>query len=417
MKLKLLILSFLFIHSASAQDISGIWRGSFYSSDKFLSKLNTEDRYKLEVQVDQRNQKIDGVSYSYKSTVFYGKAVANGTVNVKTGKVRLEELKIVEIRMQQNSYACVMTYFLQYTKNGNEEILEGDYSSYGEKDSIPCGKGKVYLRKVTTSDFYREPFLVRRENEKNSKKVSPPVARKTSVSAPIAKNTTSSPKSKPAMPGKPVDKTVTAKKPTGPPIARTTPKLPANKTGTSQNNNIPSITKSSPKTTAKPPAKTLVTRGDPAGSKPLNNKPIGDIGKADSIKKDDRSFRKTISVNIPKPLATRENELVKTIIVNSNEVSVNLYDNGTIDGDTVSVYLDKTLIVSRQLLTTKPISLKLTLDEITPYHELVMVAENLGTIPPNTSLMVVKAGDKQYEVRITSTEQKNAVIIFKYEKQ
>jgi len=45
-----------------------------------------------------------------------------------------------------------------------------------------------------------------------------------------------------------------------------------------------------------------------------------------------------------------------------------------------------------------------------------MVAENLGEIPPNTSLMVVKAGGKQYEVRITSTEQKNAVIVFKYEK-
>jgi len=45
-----------------------------------------------------------------------------------------------------------------------------------------------------------------------------------------------------------------------------------------------------------------------------------------------------------------------------------------------------------------------------------MVAENLGEIPPNTSLMVVKAGKQQYEVRITSTEQKNAVIVFKYEK-
>ncbi len=45
-----------------------------------------------------------------------------------------------------------------------------------------------------------------------------------------------------------------------------------------------------------------------------------------------------------------------------------------------------------------------------------MVADNEGEIPPNTSLMIVKAGDKEYEVRITSTEQKNAVVIFKYEK-
>ena len=45
-----------------------------------------------------------------------------------------------------------------------------------------------------------------------------------------------------------------------------------------------------------------------------------------------------------------------------------------------------------------------------------VVAENLGDIPSNTSLMVVKAGDKRYEVRIVSTEQKNAVVVFKYQK-
>ena len=56
------------------------------------------------------------------------------------------------------------------------------------------------------------------------------------------------------------------------------------------------------------------------------------------------------------------------------------------------------------------------MDETQPEHELVMVAENLGRIPPNTSLMVVTAGDKRYEVRITSTEQKNAVVRFKYVK-
>jgi hypothetical protein len=60
--------------------------------------------------------------------------------------------------------------------------------------------------------------------------------------------------------------------------------------------------------------------------------------------------------------------------------------------------------------------LTLHLDESEDYHELVMVAENEGEIPPNTSLMIVKAGDKEYEVRITSTEQKNAVVVFKFEK-
>src|SRR5689334_22039653 len=149
---------------ATAQDLTGIWRGSFNSSDKVYSALNIYDRYKFEVQIDDRlDKKFTGVTYSYKNTVFYGKAAATGTINPKTGKVMLQELKIVELKMANGGDACIMTCFLQYSKNGDEEFLEGKYSSYNERDSSFCGKGTVLLRKVATSDFYKEPFLVRRE--------------------------------------------------------------------------------------------------------------------------------------------------------------------------------------------------------------------------------------------------------------
>jgi hypothetical protein len=67
-------------------------------------------------------------------------------------------------------------------------------------------------------------------------------------------------------------------------------------------------------------------------------------------------------------------------------------------------------------LSTAPLTVTIHLDETDAVHELVMVADNLGRIPPNTSLMIVDAGDKRYEVRITSTEQKNAVVRFVYQK-
>jgi hypothetical protein len=103
-------------------------------------------------------------------------------------------------------------------------------------------------------------------------------------------------------------------------------------------------------------------------------------------------------------------------VVNSEEVIVKLFDNGEIDGDTISVYLDNKLILSKKLLTAKALTVNLRMDEDNSEHELVMVAENLGRIPPNTSLMIVTAGDKKFEVRITSTEQKNAMVRFRYEK-
>lgn len=120
-------------------------------------------------------------------------------------------------------------------------------------------------------------------------------------------------------------------------------------------------------------------------------------------------------IKIPVTTRSRENELVKTLIVTSREISVRLYDNGEIDNDTISVYLDGKAIISKQRLTTSPITVKLEMDNNNSEHTLVMVAENLGRIPPNTSLMIVQDGEKRIQVSITSTEQKNAMVRFRYE--
>lgn len=355
-----------------SQDLTGIWRGHFLSSNsRLLELLGEEDRYKFEVQLNHRNKEFEGVTYSYKTTVFYGKASCIGTVNTKTKKVLLEEMKIVEVRMANGGDACIMTCFLQYYKSGAEEFLEGTYTSMNIRDSSSCGRGTIFLRKVPTSDFYKEPFLVKREKEKAKTKetVSPP-------------NTTAK-----------KDPAITSKSPAvKPPVKATIPPRPN-----------PTVTKK----TDQKAANNSTVKKEPVIKTP--------DARLDTTQKTAKV--PTPAIVIPNVLRTRENELVKTITTNEREIIINIYDNGSIDNDTVSVYLDKKLVIKSQRLTEKPLQVKLTLDENNTSHELVMVAENLGEIPPNTSLMVVKAGNNQYEVRITSTEQKNAVVIFKYEKE
>ena len=51
-------------------------------------------------------------------------------------------------------------------------------------------------------------------------------------------------------------------------------------------------------------------------------------------------------------------------------------------------------------------------DDKKDVNELVMYAENLGSIPPNTALMVVTDGSNRYEVRIASDLEKSGVIRF-----
>lgn len=110
----------------------------------------------------------------------------------------------------------------------------------------------------------------------------------------------------------------------------------------------------------------------------------------------------------------REKELVKTIPIDTSEIKIDLYDNAEIDGDTVTVFLNNTLLLYKKRLTDKPLSLNITAFPNTDY-ELMMYADNLGRIPPNTALMVITAGKQRYEMRLSSSEQKSAVVRFRYE--
>lgn len=116
----------------------------------------------------------------------------------------------------------------------------------------------------------------------------------------------------------------------------------------------------------------------------------------------------------PEVLKRRSNELIKTIVTSAKEIKIQLYDNGEIDGDTITVFHNNEIIVSKKRLTDKPITFTIKTDEATKRHEFVMVAENLGSIPPNTALMVLTAGDQRYELFVTSTEKKNAVVVIEY---
>jgi hypothetical protein len=108
----------------------------------------------------------------------------------------------------------------------------------------------------------------------------------------------------------------------------------------------------------------------------------------------------------------RNNSLLKTIEVENETFRVDLYDNGEIDGDTISLMYNGKTLLSNKRLSDKAITLTLSAEKNQQVNELVMYAENLGSIPPNTALMVVTDGNNRYEVRITSDTQKNGAIRF-----
>jgi hypothetical protein len=384
-----------------------------------------DDRYKFEVQIAQTNKAFEAVTYSYLSTIFYGKAAAIGTVNAHTGKVLLQEGKLLEVRNQSGD-VCIMTCFLQYMKSGDEEFLEGTYVSMNIRDSSNCGRGTVFLRKVPESDFYKEPFLVKKEKEEKPP-VAPDPKKETARTAPPVKKPVTTPKTG-GTAGKGLAKTGTrmgtARRDSA--TARTGRRDSAiARTGAGRRDSVTARTarrdsataRTEVAKTAKPPARPRpAERPEPVKNPPPMAKLTMPNMSTQRPNSDSNGIGRHFPTITPRVLLTRSNQVVKTITVHANEITLNIYDDGAIDHDTVSVYLDNKIVINHAMLTDRPLILTLHLDESNDYHELVMVAENEGEIPPNTSLMIVKAGDKEYEVRITSTEQKNAVVTFKYVK-
>jgi len=123
--------------------------------------------------------------------------------------------------------------------------------------------------------------------------------------------------------------------------------------------------------------------------------------------------RKVVNYVIEDQFKQRENIVAEEIAVGSDSLKVDFYDNGEVDGDSISVFFNNQLLAFNRKISTRAIHFDLVLDSTKEVNELTMFADNLGAIPPNTALMLVYDGKKRYEVRLSSNLEKNATIRIK----
>ncbi len=327
----------LLVSALSAQSLTGIWRGYFYSGIGMFRQ-----QYKYEVQFNQlKNKALHGVTYSYNTTSFYGKAGLRGIFQNAANSVIMKEDTLLEVRGNAGQ-TCLMTCYLDYSKDGKTEILQGSFISVGTTTGTDCGSGSVYLERVENSDFTKEDFLLKKPAE-------PKIAAK-----PKAPSTT-------------------------PPVAKTLP----------------------PHHIHRDTAVVFKKKGDTALLHPLNDTLVKKIAAPPAP--------------LPPALKQRKNDLVRTIVTTSPDIKIDLYDNGEIDGDTITVYHNNEVMAYKRGLSDKAITLHVTATPQNNIHEFVMFADNMGKIPPNTALMVITTGGKRYELSLVSTKEKNAKVIVEYQ--
>lgn len=116
------------------------------------------------------------------------------------------------------------------------------------------------------------------------------------------------------------------------------------------------------------------------------------------------------------PFDQRGKREMKTIEVTTDTLVLSFYDNGVIDGDSISVYANGENIVSNIRLAATATRKKIAVPA-SGQTEIMLVAENLGTIPPNTGLLMITDGDQSYQLHFTADLKTNASVIIKKKKK
>jgi len=383
---------------ATGQSLTGIWRGTFYNP---MDLQLGGSKYRYEVQINNKGREVKGVTYSYQTTRFYGKASLVGMWSATTKTFTLKEDRMLDLKIEGGGDGCLMTCYLSYRKEGDKEYLEGTYTSINMNEpNAGCGGGKVMLEKVPDTDFELEDFLVKKGNTTASSGKVKPGQESFVVKKPTPNPPPAVKKPNPAPNVPPTNKPVT-KTPEKTDVAKATPK--PNTTPAKPN------PASGKKPTTPPPAT------QPKVEKPATPPTVAEPEKVIAKPVQPETEKPKPLPPTPTEIKNRKNELFKTITTSQKKVEITFYDNGEIDGDTISIFNNAKLVAAKQGLSAKPITVVIELDEVNAQQDVIMVAENLGRIPPNTALMIVEAGGQRYTVSLTSTEQKNAMVRFKYQ--
>ena len=316
--MRILILCILYSWSANslfAQQMEGKWKGYFSPNNSPIGKV-----YSYEMDITQGPQgQLTISTFTQLSNEFSANAYATGSLDKTTQLVHIEEQGFLDLSIQENYTPCLMNNFLIYKNIRGHEIIEGTYTSYNKKTGKDCGGGKIYLEKdvpiqklIASEKAAKQKITKEKAVEKNNalpakiitetktvNTVNPPV--KISIQKPsIASNTII------ANPNKPNNKTVIVK------------------------NNTVVNTKASPENinTAIQNAQINSIKDEPVMEESILNEP-------EDIETEIRIRQGNGFQTVPWALVARENKLAKKITTSSKKFSIDLYDNGTIDNDTI----------------------------------------------------------------------------------
>lgn len=400
-----------------AQDITGVWKGEFYVD-------STKKYYPFELTVSEYKGKYTGYSrISFEENGIKQVVFRDHTIKIKANDIVIEDdNQLAKASSVSTPKEVKKIMIVTLSKQDSSLLINGTWSTNKTKHYL-AATGSVKMEKKID---YRSTEIFKKLNElaltdklsfnkpvPEPPKEEPELKLDKVMLGDIAKRelprkiiTPSLKISKPNPAIKPREFPIAIiKKETAPPEIKpvvavaAVPKKPA-----------PPVAKSAPVVVSKQPPPVAKLAPPVAVVAPPVQAQAKPVEKKTTILPDQK--------NAALDVANRSNNSMQSLYFKSDSLQLTLYDNGEIDGDTVSVLLNGKIIIAKQGLTTKPNIHTIYFDKNSPDSQmLVMYAENLGSIPPNTGLLVVREGAAVYEVRFSADLKTNAAIILRRKKE
>ncbi|MHA4843713.1 hypothetical protein ACX0G7_06105 [Flavitalea antarctica] len=352
-----IIFSILSVNMALGQTITGAWKGK-------IGSMRTE------LKLIKKGDSLMGTSYYYSSRNNYRRYSIKGYFDPETNSVIWWDDALLEEKGSGAGFSHKEPFLSVADFNcpgENKMLLEGTSS---DKDDMDERTGPVNMQKTSTSDFPDEWDYVL-ENYfvgANHPDVLDSVAGIAFVQPPVPEG---------------FEATLSA------PVARSNPSFKA----------------------AREPETSSVQKNAPAVQAPKSIEPPAEPATGPAKTPDATANKKPVQT-IEQKFAGRTNKLQTVIPVTAEQIELRFYDNAQVDGDSIALFLNGRMLFKNIRLTEQAYTIKLSASELGDDNELVMVAENLGSIPPNTSFMVAIVGDKRYEARLYANENSSALIRF-----
>jgi hypothetical protein len=387
----------LFAQSSPEVDITGLWKGTMYND-------TTQQFLKYEIGISQNEKgKFSGFTHTYfilEDKEYHG--VKKVKIKRQDGKIIVEDAELIVHNYPVSPAKGVRQLnVLTLDIHDSVMILSGPFSTNQTREySSLTG----YINVQRKNDFRQSALIPHLEELGLAKNLSFVQQEKIAEAKPAIKTETFATlpvtKTEEVTPEKPIVKTQAVTQQT---VVKAEP---VKKVQTVKEPEKPIVKTQA--ATQQPVVKTETVKAQQSTKEPVTKEPETGI-----VKKEDPKTTAPVTIQSAVDVDKRTIETIQAVYYKSDSLVLTLYDNGEVDGDTVSVLMNGKLIMPRVGLSTNAVRKTIYTKDIEDSIQIIMYAETLGSLPPNTGLLIVNDGTDRYEIRFSGDMEKSSAIMFR----